>query len=250
MENGKEAIEKIEQLVGQKTDLNVIEIDGKKWSTRSFNRILFEPKPETLQVSTLTGFIDYIKANPDKLEGKSIMVLIDSYKRVKLISKLQGELLERAVYIEAVVDPELKTFQFDRYMSIESFIIALRSMFEPTEDVEKVIAYISKVRGGKGFTLDDDGVTQAATVSTGVSGALTKKESAPVILRLRPFRTFREIQQVESEFLFRMKLGDDGETVNCALFEADGGRWRSQAISAIYERLIIDLGTMGLDTIS
>jgi len=45
----------------------------------------------------------------------------------------------------------------------------------------------------------------------------------PVVLA--PFRTFREIAQPESKFVFRMQQGP-----RCALFEADGGAWRLEAM--------------------
>lgn len=45
---------------------------------------------------------------------------------------------------------------------------------------------------------------------------------------LRPFRTFLEVEQPESEFLLR--LDDDG---NVGLFEADGGMWQQTAKASI-----------------
>ena len=44
--------------------------------------------------------------------------------------------------------------------------------------------------------------------------------------------------QIQSEFLFRMKLVDtENGVVGCALFEADGGRWRNEAVNAIRDFL-------------
>lgn len=45
---------------------------------------------------------------------------------------------------------------------------------------------------------------------------------------LRPFRTFLEVEQPESEFLLR--LDDDG---NVGLLEADGGMWQQTAKASI-----------------
>ncbi|GET15220.1 hypothetical protein SN4111_14820 [Ligilactobacillus agilis] len=45
----------------------------------------------------------------------------------------------------------------------------------------------------------------------------------PVLLA--PYRTFIEVKQPENKFIFRMKDGPRG-----AIFEADGGAWRNQAI--------------------
>lgn len=46
-----------------------------------------------------------------------------------------------------------------------------------------------------------------------------------------PFRTFIEIEQPESEFLLRAKKGYEG--IEFALFEADGGAWKKEAIDNI-----------------
>jgi hypothetical protein len=51
-------------------------------------------------------------------------------------------------------------------------------------------------------------------------------------VNLAPYRTFQEIEQPSSPFLFRIK-GTPGEGVQCALFEADGGAWRLDAVARI-----------------
>jgi len=48
----------------------------------------------------------------------------------------------------------------------------------------------------------------------------------PVVLA--PFRTFPEVIQPESKFIFRMQSGPQA-----ALFEADGGAWRNEAMGRI-----------------
>lgn len=50
----------------------------------------------------------------------------------------------------------------------------------------------------------------------------------PVVLK--PYRTFLEVDQPESAFIFRMK---EGHGVECAIFEADGGAWMMEAMQNI-----------------
>lgn len=57
----------------------------------------------------------------------------------------------------------------------------------------------------------------------------------PNPVTLKPFRTFHEIEQPEIAFVFRMKNGQSG--VSCALFEADGGAWKFNAVHSIAEYL-------------
>ena len=56
------------------------------------------------------------------------------------------------------------------------------------------------------------------------------------IVRLSPYRTFREIEQPESQFLLRIRTDDRGNA-EVALFEADGGVWRNEARLRIAEYL-------------
>ena len=52
----------------------------------------------------------------------------------------------------------------------------------------------------------------------------------PVILQ--PYRTFVEVPQPYSQYIFRMKQ-DKYDGIQCALFEADGGAWKIEAMKEI-----------------
>jgi hypothetical protein len=80
----------------------------------------------------------------------------------------------------------------------------------------------------------DNGIAQAVTIKTGVATADDVLVPNPV--SLAPFRTFLEVEQPISDFIFRMKDGPKG-----AIFEADGGAWRNQAISNVREYLEVEL---------
>lgn len=68
----------------------------------------------------------------------------------------------------------------------------------------------------------DDGITQQVMAKQGAMLASDVKISP--IIRLAPFRTFIEVGQPESEFLFRISDGN-----SFALYEADGGAWKIKA---------------------
>lgn len=72
--------------------------------------------------------------------------------------------------------------------------------------------------------------SQKVTVKTGVASVSDAVVPNPVTLA--PYRTFPEVEQPESKFIFRMKEGP-----TAALFEADGGAWRNTAILGIKEYL-------------
>jgi hypothetical protein len=76
---------------------------------------------------------------------------------------------------------------------------------------------------------EDDGVTQRVNVQSGV----VLKTTMPLQPRvsLAPYRTFAEIDQVVSTFIFRARVFNS--QVQLAIFEGDGGRWRLAAVAAI-----------------
>ena len=71
-----------------------------------------------------------------------------------------------------------------------------------------------------------------------VKTGLASKSDAiiPSPVTLKPYRTFTEVEQPESQFVFRMKE-DKYDGVQCALFEADGGAWKLHAMESIQEYL-------------
>jgi hypothetical protein len=52
-------------------------------------------------------------------------------------------------------------------------------------------------------------------------------------VKLAPYRTFREIAQPASLFVLRLQTSRHGDKPECALFEADGGQWKLEAIQAL-----------------
>lgn len=73
-----------------------------------------------------------------------------------------------------------------------------------------------------------------ATVRTGAKTVAEGEVPSPAVLR--PFRTFLEVEQPESQCVFRIN-----ERGSCALFEADGGLWKYHAKESIHEYLKTEL---------
>ncbi|WP_147613045.1 hypothetical protein [Treponema pectinovorum] len=224
-------IEKIESMALQN---QTVEIDGQAFSQQKLEPVIFTPIAETLTVHTLKGFCEYINnVDFDKINKGEVMAIVESETKVKLVSSLIGKDRVRETIIEANLN-NVETFLFGSFFGQEEFAIKFRSLFVPNSknDTDYVLKYASKLSGGTNIDLEDDGITQSVGVKKGLSGALVSKESVKPIVRLTPYRTFREIEQVESEFLFRTRL--DSENVpNLALFEADGSAWRLEAVKRI-----------------
>ncbi len=143
-----------------------------------------------------------------------------------------------------VVKARIPDFRFDTYMDQENFCINLQSKFidDPDTDRALILKFAGTMEAGTIAEYGDDGVTQKATVKTGIA---SKGEAiVPNPVKLRPYRTFLEVEQPASEFIFRVKQNKyDG--ISCAIFEADGGAWKIAATSSIKDYLQFELS--GLD---
>jgi hypothetical protein len=97
------------------------------------------------------------------------------------------------------------------------------------QDLDYVLKIASAISAGKEQTNSDDGISQTVQMKAGVT--LKTTETLRPIVNLAPYRTFAEIDQVLSRFIFRAHGDEEGAQL--ALFEADGGRWRLGAVAAI-----------------
>lgn len=210
----------------------ITEINGNIYSDKSLNRISYVPYARAIEMCTLTSLVDYIKANIDTMADKMI-IHVESPTKVQLYSSLDGD-RKREYLVE--VNANLPSFQFGTFIEHEEFCIALQSKFIGNNDRELVLKFSGTVEDGTVAQYGDDGVTQKATVKTG----LTSKADAvvPNPVNLIPYRTFLEVKQPASNFIFRMKSSCG---VQCAIFEADGGAWQNEAMYNIKEYLESEL---------
>lgn len=213
------------------------EIAGETYSDKELNRISYNPKARSIEMTTLTSLVEYIKANVDSMYDKMIVHVV-SPTEVSLYSQLDDERIrEYMVSVEAQI-PE---FSYGRYMGHESFLIALQSKFIDNNDRALLLRFAGTVENGTVAKYGDDGVSQKATIKTGIA---SKGEAVvPNPVKLRPFRTFVEVEQPESAFIFRMRQ-DENSGVECAIFEADGGAWKNAAMKNIKEYLQFELADM------
>jgi hypothetical protein len=71
-----------------------------------------------------------------------------------------------------------------------------------------------------------------AEQAPGASGPHTEGGGVQGRVKLSPYRTFREVAWPESEFVFRLRSRGGG-VPECALFEADGGKWKLDEVVTI-----------------
>lgn len=225
-----EEIQEIERLV---KDGLVVDVNGQKYSATELKQIYDNRKVKCLNVKTLTGFVDFIKSKTEDTTG--FLIIIEDFDSVSLITPVDHNSKNREVYIRAGLREENK-FRFGDFMESEDFIIKLNSLFVDTYDRGALVKFVSSLTINNSIQSSDDGVTQSVVIKKGMSGALKDMASAPSVIELAPFRTFREIDQPKSSLLFRMKAYEQ-KIPTCALFEADGGEWKNKAIVEIKKYL-------------
>lgn len=204
----------------------IIEVDGERYTDKELERIPRELRARSLEMSTLTSLVDYIKANVDSM-SKKMLVHVTDPTTVHLISCLNAD-RERETLIK--VSAELPYFRYGEYMGHEEFLIAMQAKFQANKDRDLLLKFAGTVETGTVAQYGDDGVTQKATVKSGVASKTDAIVPNPV--NLIPYRTFLEVEQPESAFIFRMRESDRGG-VSCAIFEADGGAWKYEAMHNI-----------------
>lgn len=234
----KTFINKIEELVNDNHKI-VTDKSGKEYSAADLKRVYDDPRPRALGLSSLDGLVDYIKSNVDGYDMEDLIIHIIDYKTVELLTKIQGETNRRHTVLSVQLD-NLQQFPFGRFLDQQEFIIKCGSMFQDADsDLASIIKYTAKIDVSAIVKTEDDGISQTAQIKKSVSGVVGERESIPSKVLLKPFRTFQELDQPESEFLFRMNT--DGNSATCALIEADGGAWVRGARKKISAYLEVEL---------
>lgn len=221
----------------EKTEL--IEVEGKHFVTRPVYDPPREQTVATLELNTLTGLVDYVNGGPDAVTGddNGLMIHVVNERRVDVVSGFFGRSEQRRVYATATADAVLSKsdFQYGAFYDCEAFVIKLLSLFENFDGRAAVLKIVGNIKEEDVRQASDDGVTQTVTARSGIARVAEVEVPNPVYLA--PFRTFREVTQPVSPFVLRMKQGGPGGLPSVALFEADGGKWRLDAIQFIREYL-------------
>ena len=217
----------LEYIVGLSAPI-IENINGEIYSDKPLNRISYVPRASSIEMNTLSSLVDYLKSSVDSFPDMMI-IHVKSPTKVSVYSALDCE-REREYVVE--VNAQLPKFAFDQFQDHEAFCIGIQSkcVDDPNTDKAILLKFAGTVEAGSVAEYGDDGVSQKATVKTGIASKGEAIVPSPAVLK--PFRTFVEVEQPVSSFIFRMKE-DKLRGIQCALFEADGGAWKIKAMDAI-----------------
>lgn len=216
---------------------------GNLYTTRQLH-IVEPPIPVAVAVHTLGGLVDLIAA----LSLKEVFIHIESPSEVTVQSQAVNSAAKRAEYISCSVIRDTQPFTFGQFYNPEEFVIALQSKFADGGDLASLLVLASNVKQEAVTINEDDGFSQKLSASAGVH--LKAATNAKPRVSLAPYRTFPEVEQPLSMFLFRARGGSPTELPKLALFEADGGKWRTEAIENIARSLRVLLGGAEVQIVS
>lgn len=216
-----EFVNKIEELVVRAEDKYEEHIvNDSLYVTKSLHKI-YDEYCDDVHLNSLSALVDFVKTTVEVSKDKfSMPLLIDaSHSSIVVRSSLDKDM--RRNYI-ARVNPTLPHINFDRWMSMEQFIIQLQTCFVHTDNQEKLISLVSHFNSSTEAEISDDGLGQNVTVKN--KSGLNSVEKINPIVKLQPYLTYYEVEQPETMFLIRVR--DGGEL---CIIEADGGAWKQEA---------------------
>lgn len=222
----RDAMEFVEELVDEAREPHVIEIAGKTYCDKQLTRYKKEDMASPLSGCTLTSMIDYITQKSEELRD-SMIIHVESPTEVRLFSGLNSERKREELFF---VKTWTNGFRFDEYYDQERFIINMQTVFQQTKETALILSVAGNVENKTVANYGDDGTSQKATIQRGIAGKEDVIVPSPV--SLKPFRTFMEVEQPESKFIFRIGESRDGAP-QFKLVEADGGIWKYDAVERI-----------------
>ncbi len=210
----RSAVEKIVELGAPN-----IHIEGGYAYSDKELKVIQEPKVRTLPFHTLSGLVHALLAEHENFVAP-LLVSVTDEDTVTVHSAISS--IDRMREVPYTVNAELIDIPFNRQLDYETMMITLKSKFVETPELLELVKLLGTITEENSAQLSDDGFTQTVVVRKGI--ALKDNKAVNPIVKLKPYRTFNEVEQPESQFLLRLSEGG-----NVALYEADGGAWKLQA---------------------
>lgn len=196
--------------------------------------------PDILPLHSLDALVNLVRTEASKAETP-LYITIPDHLTVRCFGQPQPDArFFRQMYYEAKAT-DVPGWGEMVQLGFEEAQIAMRTRFQETTDTIYALKLLSDICCGAKVVYNDNGIATTVTTQKGV--ALQSNEQIRPIITLKPYRTFQEVEQPESEFLLRMD-----EEGNIGLFEADGGMWKltaRQTVKAFLEAQLANLVTSG-----
>jgi hypothetical protein len=219
------------------------EIGGKTYTDKPLTLVEYQPAVSAqFSVNSLAGLVDLLEGGIDDFDAAEYFLHVVDHTQVRVVARKSDAFGRRPSLIKAEPLKGLSEYKFNQYGNAEEFVIAMLSLFVASPIRDELIGIASKINSEESIQTEDNGMTQIVSTRQGV--ALSGTRSVAPQWELQPYRTFRDVSQPYSSFLFRVKQGG-----LCALFEADGGTWKLTAINLIAQYLQNALNGSAVDAL-
>ena len=213
----KEAIEKIEEM----SSPLVYTEGGHSYVLYTDHTEELRPaidSPDTVRLNSLDALVQLVKKEQ---QDRQIFVSVTGHDEVDVYdSPSEDRRWKRNVlYNASAID--IPGWEPEVQMGFDQAAVALMTRFQDGGDREYTLQLLSQITTGAKVTYTDNGV--ASTIVTQKGAALAQNTTIKPLVKLRPYRTFQEIEQPEGVFLIR--ISERGITFR----EADGGMWKLTA---------------------
>lgn len=196
--------------------------------------------PDTLVLHSLDALVKLVQTEAINIE-KPLYITVPDHVTVRCFGSVQVmDRCHRQTYYEARAT-DVPGWGEKVQLGFEEAQIALRTRFQETPDTLYAMKLLSDICCGAKVVYNDNGIATTVTTQKGV--ALQTNEQIRPIVKLKPYRTFQEVEQPESIFLIRV----NDRTISFT--EADGGMWKltaRQTVKACLEEKLASLVASGI----
>lgn len=233
-----EAIDRILSLHKPRT----VEFNGELYTTETLRMVT--PKmlhPAPLSLSTLDSLIYYLETNPDNWPMTELFLSILSPDRVMLYGTVGGDLSRHEIAKIEIENNE--PFDMHKFHPADEMVVMLLTRFAPGGDRELLLELIGNMVSEQSVNVADDGITPVVTVRQGIS--LKDSRKIPIPCMLRPWKTFRELEQPEIPYIVRLEKMGGGIAIR--LVDASGNAWVPESIRKVRDYLREKLSERSLE---
>lgn len=176
--------------------------------------------PDTLPLNSLDALVKLVQTEAVNVE-RPLYITVPDHLTVRCFGSphVSGRYIRQTYYTANATD--VPGWGEKVQLGFEEAQIALRTRFQETPDTLYAMKLLSDISCGAKVIYNDNGIATTVTTQKGV--ALQTNEQIKPLIKLKPYRTFQEVEQPESIFLIR--LTDRG----IVFTEADGGMWKLKA---------------------
>ena len=233
----KEAIEKIEELAKP----IILDKDGCTYAVNKDGEAQ-EIIPEAvyqscLSLNSLDALVQMVRTEGVSVDrcADKLYLSVKDHMTVACFGHPQKDLREERINYYEAQAKDVPGWDGEVKMAFDKAAVALQTRFQDGGDRDYTLTLLSQITCGAKVTYNDIGVATTVVTQKGVS---LQQNSIRPLVKLRPYRTFQEVEQPEGLFLIR--IDERGITFT----EADGGMWKLVArktIKAYLEEALKDM---------